>query len=82
MTVRKKKLCRNYTPDHQIILSCVQGTLELQEALSKPEAIGELCNVVVSSQNSSIRHYAAVVLRKKLCKAANWNKVSPSDKEM
>ncbi|KAI5735346.1 hypothetical protein M8J77_017187 [Diaphorina citri] len=72
-------LAKLIEPDNSAI---TQGTLELQEALSKPEAIGELCNVVVSSQNSSIRHYAAVVLRKKLCKSVNWNKVSLSDREI
>uniref|UniRef100_A0A8D9AAW7 Importin-4 n=1 Tax=Cacopsylla melanoneura TaxID=428564 RepID=A0A8D9AAW7_9HEMI len=72
-------LAKLIEPDNS---SITQGTLELQEALSKPEAIGELCNVVVSSQNISIRHYAAVVLRKKLSKSVNWNKVSLSDREI
>jgi hypothetical protein len=49
-----------------------QGTKELREAFRNPEVIPALCNVVGSSQNSQLRQYAAVLLRKGLSKSKYW----------
>jgi len=57
-----------------------KGTAELREAFQKPGVILELCNVVVSSSNSQIRQYAAVLLRKRLSKSKHWNKLSAEEK--
>ncbi|KAK6629085.1 hypothetical protein RUM43_002902 [Polyplax serrata] len=56
----------------------IQGTKELREAFKNPEAIPALCNVLSTSSNAQIRQYAAVILRKRLSKQKNWNKI-PND---
>lgn len=53
-----------------------EGTKELKEAFKNPEAILALCDVIVTSQNSQIRQSAAVLLRRKLGKKRQWNKLS------
>ncbi|XP_018320441.1 importin-4 isoform X2 [Agrilus planipennis] len=53
-----------------------QGTKELKEAFKKPEAVPALCDVLVSSKNVEIRQSAAVLLRRRLGKKHQWNKVS------
>ncbi|XP_043248077.1 importin-4-like [Colletes gigas] len=49
-----------------------QGTAELTEAIKKPESISTLCQLIVSSQKSQIRQYAAVLLRKRYEKGKHW----------
>ncbi|KAJ1525478.1 hypothetical protein ONE63_010288 [Megalurothrips usitatus] len=63
--------------DNEVI---TKGTAELREALQKPGAILELCNVAVSSGNPQIRQYAAVLLRKRLAKSKHWSKLSAEEK--
>lgn len=55
---------------------CFQATKELKEAFKSPEAIPALFQLVVSSANPQIRQSAAVLLRKKLSKRTQWNKVA------
>jgi len=49
-----------------------QGTTELRNALKNPEALGALCNVLATSNESQLRQYAAVILRKRFNKSTNW----------
>ncbi|XP_060535658.1 importin-4-like isoform X2 [Cylas formicarius] len=53
-----------------------EGTKELKEAFKRPEAIPALCDVIVGSSNSQIRQSAAVLLRRKLGKRRQWNKLN------
>ncbi|XP_060832672.1 importin-4-like [Bombus pascuorum] len=55
--------------------SIQQGTAELREAFKKPESIPALCQLIVSSTNSQIRQYAAILLRKRYAKAKHWLKL-------
>ncbi|KOC63425.1 Importin-4 [Habropoda laboriosa] len=55
--------------------SIQQGTAELREAFKKPESTPALCQLIVSSTNSQIRQYAAVLLRKRYGKGKHWQKL-------
>ncbi|KAI4469457.1 importin beta [Holotrichia oblita] len=55
-----------------------EGTKELKEAFKNPEAIPTLCEVLVSSTSPQVRQTAAVVLRRKLGKRHQWNKLDVS----
>lgn len=52
-----------------------EGTKELKESFKSPEAIPALCQVLVSSNNAQVRQTAAVVLRRRLGKKHQWNKL-------
>ncbi|KAG7189765.1 hypothetical protein KM043_017429 [Ampulex compressa] len=52
-----------------------QGTAELREAFKKPESTPALYQLIVSSTNSQIRQYAAVLLRKRYGKIKHWLKL-------
>ncbi|XP_015437006.1 PREDICTED: importin-4 [Dufourea novaeangliae] len=52
-----------------------QGTAELREAFKKPESTPALCQLIISSPNSQIRQYAAVLLRKRYGKSKHWLKL-------
>ncbi|GJQ87137.1 hypothetical protein Trydic_g23982 [Trypoxylus dichotomus] len=52
-----------------------EGTKELRDAFKKPEAIPNLCEVLVSSNSPQVRQTAAVVLRRKLGKRHQWTKI-------
>lgn len=54
----------------------MQATKDLREAYKRPEAITELCNVAVNSQNFQIRQYSFVLLRRRLGKLRNWQLVT------
>ncbi|XP_012138134.1 importin-4 isoform X2 [Megachile rotundata] len=54
-----------------------EGTTELREAFKKPESTLALCRLIVSSTNSQIRQYAAVLLRKRYGKGKHWLKLPP-----
>lgn len=49
-----------------------QATAELREALKQPEAITTLCQLIVASEKTEIRQYAAVLLRKHIAKLRAW----------
>ncbi|XP_066250026.1 importin-4-like [Euwallacea similis] len=66
-------LAKLLVPNSNTIL---QGTKELKEAFKKPEAIPALCEVVVTSSNPQIRQSASVLLRRKLGKRRQWNKLN------
>ncbi|XP_033183456.1 importin-4 [Bombus vancouverensis nearcticus] len=55
--------------------SIQQGTAELREAFKKPESTPTLCQLIVSSTNSQVRQYAAVLLRKRYAKGKHWLKL-------
>ncbi|KAK7863534.1 hypothetical protein R5R35_004984 [Gryllus longicercus] len=50
-----------------------QATKDLKASIKNPSAIGDLCTVIVTSKNSQIRQYAAVIMRQRLSKAKIWN---------
>ncbi|XP_057341318.1 importin-4-like [Microplitis mediator] len=52
-----------------------QGTAELRAALKAPESVSILCQIIISSDNSAIRQYAAVLLRKRYAKGKHWSKL-------
>lgn len=53
-----------------------EGTKELKEAFKKPEAVPALCDVIVTSSNPQIRQSAAVLLRRRLGKRRQWQKLN------
>ncbi|XP_071878378.1 importin-4 [Bombus fervidus] len=55
--------------------SIQQGTAELREAFKKPESIAALCQLILSSTNSQMRQYAAILLRKRYTKGKHWLKL-------
>ncbi|XP_003484719.1 importin-4 [Bombus impatiens] len=55
--------------------SIQQGTAELREAFKKPESTPALCQLIVSSTNSQVRQYAAILLRKRYAKGKHWLKL-------
>lgn len=55
--------------------SIQQGTAELREAFKKQETIQALCQLIISSNNSQIRQYAAILLRKRYGKGKHWLKL-------
>ncbi|XP_003693033.1 importin-4 [Apis florea] len=55
--------------------SIQQGTAELREAFKKQETIQALCQLIISSSNSQIRQYAAILLRKRYGKGKHWLKL-------
>ncbi|XP_033352643.1 importin-4-like [Bombus vosnesenskii] len=55
--------------------SIQQGTAELREAFKKPESTPTLCQLIVSSTNSQVRQYAAILLRKRYAKGKHWLKL-------
>ncbi|XP_034941996.1 importin-4-like [Chelonus insularis] len=57
-----------------------QGTAELKEAFRKPESTVALGQLIVSSPNTPIRQYAAVLLRKKYSRGDHWSKLPPNIK--
>lgn len=59
-----------------------KATIELNEALKRPETINILCEVSTRSTQAQLRQYSAVVLRKRLMKLRNWNMVPPDQQEM
>lgn len=52
-----------------------QGSIELREALKQPDAIPQLCEIAVSNKEVQIRQYSAMLLKKQLGKARNWQQV-------
>ncbi|KAH0534823.1 importin-4-like [Cotesia glomerata] len=52
-----------------------QGTAELREALKNPESTLVLCQIIISSANPAIRHYGALLLRKRYTKTKYWSKL-------
>lgn len=55
--------------------SVQQGSIELREALKQPDAIPQLCEIAVSNKEVQIRQYSAMLLKKQLGKARNWQQV-------
>ncbi|XP_050478214.1 importin-4-like isoform X1 [Bombus huntii] len=55
--------------------SIQQGTAELREAFKKPESTPTLCQLIISSTNSQVRQYAAILLRKRYAKGKHWLKL-------
>ncbi|XP_014262329.1 importin-4-like [Cimex lectularius] len=53
-----------------------EGTKELKQILSHPDCVGLLCNVLSTSQDYELRQYAAVILKRRFSKSANWNQLS------
>nr|XP_043065772.1 importin-4-like [Drosophila bipectinata] len=49
-----------------------RATAALARALENPEAILGFCNILVSSTQTDIRQYAAVILNKRLSKLGHW----------
>ncbi|XP_058123821.1 importin-4-like [Anopheles ziemanni] len=52
-----------------------QATAELKEAFKKAETIPQLCQICVSSPDTQVRQYAAMLLKKHLCKLRAWREV-------
>ena len=64
-------------PDNEVIKL---GTAELKEAFKSPNAIPELCQILVSSQVVQVRQYCAVLLKKKFAKSKIWFKLSVGER--
>ena len=52
-----------------------EATKQLRVAFKDPAVTPELCRVMTASADVQVRQYAALLLRKKLGKAAFWAKV-------
>ena len=66
-------------PDSRLI---AEGTKELRAAFKNPDAIPEMCRILSSCPDVTIRQYSALLLRKKFAKSKNWNeKLSPEARE-
>uniref|UniRef100_A0AAG5D5I9 Importin N-terminal domain-containing protein n=1 Tax=Anopheles atroparvus TaxID=41427 RepID=A0AAG5D5I9_ANOAO len=52
-----------------------QASADLKEAFKKPETIPQLCEICVSNPDTQVRQYAAMLLRKQLCKLRAWREV-------
>ncbi|ETN66625.1 importin beta-4 [Anopheles darlingi] len=52
-----------------------QASTELKEALKKPETIPQLCEICVTNKDAQVRQYAAMLLKKHLCKLRAWREV-------
>lgn len=62
--------------------SSQQATADLQEAYKNPESIPALCELVVKSEDASVRQYSAQLLKKRLGKLRNWNGVHPDHQNL
>ncbi|XP_065084506.1 importin-4-like [Ochlerotatus camptorhynchus] len=52
-----------------------QASADLKEAFKRPEAVPQLCEIVVSHNDPQIRKYSAMLLKKQLSKLRNWQQV-------
>uniref|UniRef100_A0A224X607 Putative karyopherin importin beta 3 n=1 Tax=Panstrongylus lignarius TaxID=156445 RepID=A0A224X607_9HEMI len=57
-----------------------QGTQELKRALAEPHANSALMHTLATSQDSAIRQYAAVILKRKFNKSTAWEKLQKDER--
>ncbi|KAK2193044.1 hypothetical protein NP493_18g10006 [Ridgeia piscesae] len=53
-----------------------QATKQLKVLLNDRGVVPALCSVLITSRNLQVRQYAAIILRKKLSRAKQWNSLS------
>uniref|UniRef100_A0A1I8NQF8 Importin N-terminal domain-containing protein n=1 Tax=Stomoxys calcitrans TaxID=35570 RepID=A0A1I8NQF8_STOCA len=59
-----------------------QATADLHEVYKRPETIPQLCELAVSHKEHHIRHYSAVLLKKRLGKLRHWQMVPPEQQQL
>lgn len=72
----EQTLLKLLVPDNNVIL---EATRELRDAFRDPGICSALCGVLCTAQSPQVRQYAAVLLRRKLCKKRQWSALSPEN---
>ncbi|XP_059170198.1 importin-4-like isoform X2 [Physella acuta] len=71
-------LARLLEPDNDVIQ---KATLDLKEAFKDPSTLTALCQILGTSPQPQIRHYAAVLIRRKIHKSKQWAALSNEFKD-